>query len=165
MSHQYYHQSHGSIAPLLWYESLPQHVKRLYDFKSSFSQQPGLIVILAEVVCEAFTVWALEELFKSKQQGDLWEALAAGKKKRRFQDICDDRVNRIYTAVSGDQITQAPFWEQLRNHNIRRNALVHPDHSEPASHPIPSHEDAAASFIAVENYIQHVHNILNAIRS
>ena len=75
-----YQASHGSMAPMLWYESLPDHVRRLYDYKSTFSQQPPLMVVLAEVVCEASTVWALEELFKSKRETNLWEALSAGKK-------------------------------------------------------------------------------------
>ena len=104
-----YQASHGSMAPMLWYESLPDHVRRLYDYKSTFSQQPPLMVVLAEVVCEASTVWALEELFKSKRETNLWEALSAGKKKRRSQDICDKYANKIYTAASGDQITQAAF--------------------------------------------------------
>jgi hypothetical protein len=61
----------GSPAPILWYAFLPDHVRRLYDYKSIFSHQPPLMVILAEVVCEAFTVWALEELFKNKKEADL----------------------------------------------------------------------------------------------
>lgn len=55
-----------SPAPIIWYASLPDHVKRLYDDKATFSQQPIAMVVLAEVVCEAFTVWALGELFKKK---------------------------------------------------------------------------------------------------
>src|SRR2546425_6529995 len=118
-SHNPYYQTQplGSPAPILWYASLPDHVKRLYDHKATFSQQPALMVVLAEVVCEAFTVWALEELFEKKKVKDLWEVLSAGNKTRRFQDICNEDVNKIYTALSGDQITQAPFWERLMQHN------------------------------------------------
>ena len=155
----------GTPAPLLWYASLPEHVRRLYEYKSIFSNQPPLMVILAEVVCEAFTVWALEELFKRKKEAGLWAALLDGKKKRRFQDICDDYTNGIYLALSGDQITQASFWELLKKHNNRRNALVHPDHSGSTAHPIPSSEDADESIKAVEAYIQHVHGILKSIQS
>jgi hypothetical protein len=88
-----------------------------------------------------------------------------GKKKRRFQDICDDYTNGIYSALSGDQITQASFWELLKKHNNRRNALVHPDHIGSTAHPIPSPEDADESIKAVEAYIQHVHGILKSIQS
>lgn len=144
---------------MLWYASLPEHVKRLYDHKSSFSQQPALMVVLAEVVCEAFTVWALEELFKKKTVEDLWEVLSAGGKIRRFQDICNDDVNKIYT----DRITQASFWEKLKQHNSRRNALVHPGHIGPTAAAIPSSQEADESFRAVEDYIQHVHGILKSI--
>jgi len=51
----YQTQPVGSPAPVLWYESLPEHVKRLYKLRETFSQQPLAMVILAEVVCEAFT--------------------------------------------------------------------------------------------------------------
>jgi hypothetical protein len=162
--YQYYQtQPLGSPAPILWYASLPDHVKRLYDHKASFSQQPFAMVVLAEVVCEAFTIWALEELFKKKKNEDLWEVLSAGSRSRRYQDICNDDANKIYTALSGDPITQAPFWDQLKKHNKRRNALVHPDHTGPTAHPIPSLQDSDESFKAVEDYIQHVHKVLASI--
>jgi hypothetical protein len=163
-NHQHYQtQSLGSPAPILWYASLPDHVKRLYDFKSAFSQQPALMVVLAEVVCEAFTVWALEELFKKKRVEGLWEVLSAGGKIRRLQDICNDDVNKTYTALSGDRITHAPFWVELKQNNSRRNALVHPGHSVPTANAMPSSQEADESFKAVEDYIQHVHGILESI--
>jgi len=159
--YQYYQtQPLGSPAPILWYASLPEHVKRLYDHKSAFAQQPALMVILAEVVCEAFTAWALERLFEKKGVEDLWVVLSAGSRIRRYQDICSDDAHKIYAALSGDQITQAPFWEKLKQHNKRRNALVHPGRSGATSATIPSPDEAEESFKAVENYIQHVHKIL-----
>jgi len=165
-SHNQYYQTQplGSPAPIIWYASLPDHVKRLYDHKANFSQQPIAMVILAEVVCEAFTAWALGELFKKKNVEDLWKVLSDEKRKiRRLQDICHDDVNEIYTALSGDPITQAPFWDQLKKHSNRRNVLVHPDHTGPTAHPIPSLQDSDESFKAVEDYIQHVHEILTSI--
>jgi hypothetical protein len=160
----YQTQPLGSPAPIIWYASLPDHVKRLYNHKAAFSQQPITMVVLAEVVCEAFTVWALGELFKKKNVEGLWKVLSDEKGKiRRLQDICDGDVNEIYTALSGDPITQAPFWEKLKKHSKRRNALVHPDHTGPTEHPIPSPQDSDESFKAVEDYIQHVHGILESI--
>lgn len=164
--HPAYQASGGSMAPIMWYESLPEHVKRLYVHKSTFSQQPALMVILAEVVCEAFTIWTLEELFKKKKMEDLWKAMSYNKSKlRRLQDICNNEdVQKIYMAVSGDHITQTPFWEKLKAHSERRNNLVHPNHTEPTTHPIPSPEEANESFKAVEDYIQHVHSVLDNIK-
>ena len=121
------------------------------------------MVILAEVVCEPFTASALKELFKKKHVEDLWEVLSAGSKIRRYQDICNDDVNRMYTALSGDQITQVSFWEKLKRHNSRRNALAHPDHSPSATHSIPTPEEAKESFEAVEAYIQRGQGILSSI--
>ena len=135
-SHYPHHHTQplGSLAPIIWYASLPDHVKRLYDHKAAFSQQPIAMVTLAEVVCEAFTVWGLGELFKKKNVEDLWKVLSDKKgKTRRLQDICDDDVNEIYTALSGNPITQAPFWEKLKKHSKRRNALVHPNHIGPTA--------------------------------
>ena len=161
---RYQAQPLGTPAPILWYASLLEHVKRLYDHKATFSQQPIAMVVLAEVVCEAFTIWALGELFKKKKVEDLWKVLSDEKRKiRRLQDICDDDVNEIYTALSGDPITQSPFWEKLKKHSKRRNVLVHPDHTAPTAHPIPSSQEAEESFKAVEEYIQHVHDVLRSI--
>jgi hypothetical protein len=161
--YQYYQTSGGSTAPIIWYASLPDHVKRLYDHKATFSNHPALMVILAEVVCEAFTVWALEELFKKKKVEDLWQTLSAGSEIRRIQDICNKRVNKIYTALSGDRVTEAAFWHKLQQHNERRNALVHPAHNGLTTVAIPSAQEAEESFKAVEDYIQHVHEILKSI--
>jgi len=163
--HTYYQTSGGSDAPIAWYASLPDHVKRLYEYKSTFSQQPALMVILAEVVCEAFTVWALGELFKKKGVEELWKELSAKSKIRRFQDICNEDVNKIYTALSGDPITRPPFWQKLQQHNNRRNLLVHPGHNGPSTAAIPSPQEADESFKAVEDYIQHVYGVLNSIQS
>ena len=122
------------------------------------------MVVLAEVVCEAFTVWALQELFKKKTLGELWNVMSDEKRKlRRLQDICQADVHKIYTALSGDPITQAPFWDQLNKHGNRRNNLVHPDHTQPIAHAIPTLQDSIESFKAVEDYIQHVHRILNSM--
>ena len=159
-----YRASGGLMAPIIWYASLPDHVKYLYDLKSTFSQQPPSMVVLAEVVCEAFTVWALEEVFKKKKVEDLWKTLSAGRKIRHFQDICHGDVNKIYTALSGDRITQAPFWEKLKRHNARRNELVHPSpNGRPTAAANLSPQEADESFKAVEDYIQHVHGILKSI--
>ena len=157
----------GSPAPIIWYASLPDHVRRLYDYKSTIAQHPALMVVLAEVVCEAFTLWALEELFKKKKLEDLWKTLTNSKNKmRRLQNICSDDVNKIYTALSGDPIAaNATFWGKLMEHSERRNAFVHPDHTGPTPHPIPSPEEADESFKAVWDYMQHVHGILKSIQS
>ena len=40
----------GSLAPIIWYASFPDHVKRLYDHKAAFSQQP-----IAMVRCETYS--------------------------------------------------------------------------------------------------------------
>src|SRR6266576_2318398 len=95
----YQTQPLGSPAPILWYASLPEHVKRLYDHKATFSQQPIAMVVLAEVVCEAFTIWVLEELFKKKHVEDLWAVLSDKNKNRRYQDICNKDAHKIYTAL------------------------------------------------------------------
>jgi len=134
---RYQTQPLGSPAPILWYASLPEHVKRLYDHKATFSQQPIAMVVLAEVVCEAFTIWALGELFKKNKVEDLWKVLSAGNKIRRFQNICNKDVHEIYTALSRDEITTATFWVKLMEHSSRRNALVHPDHTSPTAAAIP----------------------------
>ena len=79
-SQHYQTQPLRTPTPIIWYESLQDHVKRLYKLSETPFQDPLAMVILAEVVCEAFTGWALEELFKKKNVEQLWNVLAAGKK-------------------------------------------------------------------------------------
>jgi hypothetical protein len=159
----YQTQPLGTPTPIIWYESLPDHVNLLYKLREAPSQDPLAMVILAEVVCEAFTGWVLEELFKKKNVEQLWNALSAGRKIRRLQDICNEDVTKIYTALSGDQIIDTPFWVKLKEHNSRRNALVHPARNKSTAPFRPSPQEADESFKAVEDYIQHVHKILGTI--
>jgi len=126
-------------------------------------QEPTLMVIFAEVVCEAFTVWVLGEMFKKKGQAQRWEKESAGTKWRRFQDITNKNTHRVYTELSGDQITQAGFWETLQQHNTRRNNLVHPVDTLATSTPLPSQKEADDSFKAVDDYIQHVTKIFESM--
>jgi len=158
-----HYMSGGSNAPILWYASLPYHVRRLYDCKSSISQDPTLMVVSAEVVCEAFTVWALGEMFKKKGLTQRWKKVSHGTQWRRFQDISNPNTNLLYTALTGDRIEQASFWSNLQEHIKRRNKLVHPDDPLATSTPPPSREEAEKSFKAVGDYIQHVTTILDSM--
>jgi len=136
----------GSDAPCKWYASLPDHVRRLYEYRGDYSNQPLAIVVLAEVVCEAFTVWALKTLFKNRNEN--WEKFT-GAYGRQIPNIFNKKIQLTYKLLSGDEIEKTSFWPALAKHNKRRNNLVHEG-------IIPSQSEADESFKAVEDFMQHV---------
>jgi hypothetical protein len=71
------------------------------------------------------------ELFTEKVLGQLYIARDVEFLKGSFEhllinyNIGNDKVSRVYIALSGDSIKQAPFWSRFVAHTELRNALVH----------------------------------------
>ena len=141
-----YMTSGSSQGPINWYASLPARLKDLYKYKEEFPAQPPMLVVLADVVCDGFTGWTLENLFKKKSEN--WEEF---KKEYGWQreNIFNKKIRITYKLLSGDEIEEATFWQDLVKHNKRRNDFVHKG-------IIPSQSEADESFKAVEDFIQHV---------
>ena len=155
MSSQYdpvnYQQRRQMSAALIAELTKPFHRKLLDEAKNSLtSSQNEIAVVLSQAASEMCTEWAITGLFGMRGDQDLAEPILA---LFLSYDICNDRLHRIYLALSGDSPNQRPFWSQLKSHKDRRNDLVHRGKK-------PSPTEAEASVRVVEQYVLHVETVL-----
>lgn len=101
-------------------------------------------VILVQIALELFTEKTLGQLYQTRHISYL---------KPQFEHLLinynlgNAKVSGLYMALSGDQITQAPFWSKVTDHVELRNRLVHDGQDatqEQARHSL----DAVAALIA-----------------
>lgn len=79
-------------------------------------------VILAQTAVEIFTEKTLRYLYHARQIDylkDAFEHLLIN------YNIGNTKVLRVYIALSGDNIAEAPFWSRFIDHTELRNDLVH----------------------------------------
>jgi hypothetical protein len=141
-------------AALLAELTKPFHRKLLDEAKNSL--QSGLnemAVVLSQAASEMCTEWALTTLFTIRNIQDLADPLLD---LFVVPDICNERLHRVYAALSGDSPNQQPFWSTLKAHRDRRNVVVHRGQKS-------SHTEAQESVIVVEQYLIHVENVLKAL--
>ena len=109
-------------------------------------------VILAQTALEVYTEKALGQLYRRRNIEYL---------KPEFEhllinyNLANSKVSSLYQALSGDQLTAAPFGSAIQTHIQLRNDLVHEGRDATA-------EDAEASLGAVEALIAHVETQLAA---
>ena len=84
----------------------------------------GPAVVLAQSACEVCTENTFELLFTDMGIGHLYGPYA--KFVASFNLASDDpRLRKMYTALTGDQITETPFWAQLTDLPKKRNLIAH----------------------------------------
>ncbi len=71
----------------------------------------------------------------------------------QVRDIGNERLRKVYMALSGDRIQQMPFWEKLGKHHKRRNKIVHKGDR-------CTKEEAEESISVVDQYIQHMDQVI-----
>ena len=82
----------------------------------------GVAVVVAHMACEIATERALSEAFAAKGIPDLEDTvtdLFSG------NSLANPRIRKLYTALTGDEIANAPFWQKFRLSAERRNSITH----------------------------------------
>jgi hypothetical protein len=82
----------------------------------------AIAVVVAHIACEIATERSLTEAFTVKGIPHLEEAvtdLFSG------NNLANKRIRKLYTALTGDQIEKAAFWEQFKKSASRRNDIAH----------------------------------------
>jgi hypothetical protein len=82
----------------------------------------AIAVVVAHMACEVATERTLSEAFAAKGISFLEDSIS------EFftgYSLNNDRLRKLYTALTGDQIEQAPFWAKFRKLAKQRNAVVH----------------------------------------
>lgn len=151
----YYHRPHRMSTALLLELTKPFHHKLLDKAKRSLrSDQNEMAVILPQAASEMCTEWALTALLKMRNDHDLAEPILD---LFRASDICNDRLRRIYTTLSKDNVQRASFWQTLKSHHSRRHNIVHKGAK-------CTHDEAQESVGVVGQYVHHVETILNGLQ-
>jgi hypothetical protein len=152
----YYQQPRQMSAALLAELTKPFHRKLLDEAKNSLKASLNeMAVVLSQAASEMCTEWAITGLFAMRDSHDLASAILG---LFMVPDICNDRVRRVYSALSGDNPNQKPFWSQLKSHHDRRNGLVHRGQKS-------SPTEAEESVAVVEQYVLHVETVLTDLQT
>ncbi len=79
-------------------------------------------VIIAQTACEVAAQRAVEFLIDARNLGSLGEAIEGYVSKYSFTD---DRLQAMWTSLTGDAIQYAAFWARYKTHVKRRNSAAH----------------------------------------
>ena len=147
----YYQPAQRGMGAALIGELQPFH-KRILSKANRYLKdgQKETAVVFAQAACEICTEYALTLLFQIKAVEFLAEPLLDI---FQVRDIGNDRLRKVYMALSGDRIQQMPFWEKLMKHHKRRNKIVHKGDR-------CTKEEAEESISVVDQYIQHMDQVI-----
>lgn len=131
------------------------HRKLLDKARNSLrSSQREMAVVISQAASEMCTEWALTVLLQIRGDQDLVEPMLG---LFLVRDICNERLRRIYTALSGDNLQKVTFWTGLKRHHDRRNGIVH-------KVARCTDDEARESLDVVRQYIRHVENVLDDLQ-
>jgi hypothetical protein len=86
--------------------------------------EPSIAVVVAHMACEVATERRLSEAFVTKGVQYLKDAVMTGS--RTGYSLTNDRILKLYTAVTGDEVQQnQPLWSNFTKSVARRNDIVH----------------------------------------
>lgn len=99
------------------YEALLEAARRLRD-----EGHHEAAIATAQTACEVCTETTLSALFRIKGLTHLTDPVDS---LVPSYNLANDRVRKLYEAVSGDPIHEEPFWSAFKQHSKRRNEIVH----------------------------------------
>ena len=144
----------GVVAARL--EEIDFHKKLLGKSKQYLKDgQDETAVVFAQIACEMCTEYALTLLFQIRGVQFLSEPLLD---LFQVRNIVNNRLQKVYTALSRDRIQRTPFWQKLKQHYERRNKIVHKGAR-------CTKREAQESISVIGQYIQHVDRVIEQIRS
>jgi hypothetical protein len=82
----------------------------------------GIAIVVSHMACEIATERALSEAFAAKGIPYLEDPvtdLLSG------YNLANPRIRKLYTALTGDDLANAPFWQAFKASAERRNKIVH----------------------------------------
>ena len=106
----------------------------------------GIAVVVAHIACEIATERSLSEAFVTRGipylEDSVTEFLSG-------YNLANDRLQKLYTALTGDEVEKAGFWQRFKESAARRNKIVH------SVIPVTKVE-AEKSYTAAQNLIAHL---------
>ena len=84
--------------------------------------QPAVALIVAHMACEIYAEQVMAQAFKKRGAADLEDAVTD---LLSSNNLANDRVRRLYTALTDDQIQDTPFWKDFKESATLRNQAIH----------------------------------------
>src|SRR5262249_41237884 len=82
----------------------------------------SIAVIVAHMACEIATERSLAEAFAIKE---LQYLEASVDDLINGYNLANDRIRKLYTALTGDEVQTAAFWQNFKESAQRRNKIIH----------------------------------------
>jgi hypothetical protein len=122
-------------------ETLLRTAQRLFD-----EGQYSIAVVVAHMACEIATEHSMGEAFRARNLVDLEEAI---EEPLNGYNLANERVRKLYVALTRDEIHTQPFWPTFRGSARRRNRIIH-------AGPIASKTEAEESLQATSALVAHL---------
>ena len=107
----------------------------------------AIAVIVAHVACEVATERVMAAAFTAKGIQDLEKPVKALLPGR---NLGNNRIRKLYTALTGDAVQNQPFWSKFTISAELRNDIVHGD-------PVtPTKQNADDSWAACDEFVKHL---------
>ena len=107
----------------------------------------ALSIIVAHMACEVATEESLSRAFASKGIKYLQDSVTD---LLNGYNLANDRIRRLYTALTGDALQNAPFWQSFKESSSRRNNIIH------GGTIIVQQSDAENSYKAANELLAHL---------
>jgi HEPN domain-containing protein len=109
-------------------------------------------IVTAQMACEIATEQAISAAYRRRGIEDLDEPIGD-----LFQslNLGNERLRRLYVALTHDPIHEQPFWQRFTEHATRRHRVIHRGQRA-------SKNDAEASISAAAEFVEHLEAALKA---
>jgi hypothetical protein len=119
----------------------------------AFNSNGELAIVIAHVACELVTQRAFTRCFQNKGIPELEEPVTDF---FNGYNLANERIRKVYVALTGDDITKQPFWSAFKDSSAPRNQFAHeglPVSQQQASEAL----EACTAFVRhLEKFVAHV---------
>lgn len=106
----------------------------------------NIATVVGHMACEVATERAFDSAYSDRNIDDLAEAIEG---LLPGYNMANDKIRKLYNAVTKKQIETEPFWKDFVDSSKRRNAIVHKSH-------IASEQEARATLDACRAFCEHL---------
>ena len=139
---------------LLLFNQQPYHHALLRTAERLLAQgEPTIAVITAHIACEVYAEQILAFAFKKRGVADVAEAVS---ELLPSNNLANERVRKLYTALTGDEIQNTAFWSRFKESATLRNKAVH-------SRKRASAEQAQETCETAHELVKHLATIARAL--
>jgi hypothetical protein len=124
----------------------PQKLLALSRSLIDQQKEYGTAILVAHVACEVATDRTLTDAFKNRGIPDLEDAVT---RLLSGNNLGNERIRRLYTALTGDDVANAPFWQKFTESAKRRNNIAHKG-------ALASEAEAEDSYAAARDLVNHL---------